>query len=285
MAANPAPAVPKPGLAHDRSWLGRRVRRFDPAPIISIAALVVLWEIASMFASDQTIPGVGAVLGKLNDLVTSSASLKDYGITMARIMAGLVAAFVVGSVLGLVSGAQPTVARYVLPVIRFIQGIPSVSWVVLAVVWFSSTELRIWFIMIMVTLPGFTLQLHDSYRAISSELREMARSFRPSRWALFREVTLPAVTPGIYTSWKVNLGLGIRVVLIAELVGATTGIGVRLLNSQQLFDMPSVVAWTLLLALSALAIQGLLELTERRALGYRLRDDDKVSKSTPVIAG
>jgi len=273
----------KPGTFAPRRWLGKG--RLDPAPVISIAAVVVLWEIASRFASDQTIPGVGAVASTFVDLLTTPSSLKDYGITLARIMAGLVAAFAIGSVLGLLAGANQTVARYSLPVVRFIQGIPSVSWVVLAVVWFANTEMRIWFIMIMVTLPGFTLQLHDSYRAISNELREMARSFRPSRWALFREVTLPSVTPGVFTSWKVNLGLGIRVVLIAELVGATTGIGVQLLNSQQLFDMPSVVAWTLLLALSALAIQGIIELIEKRVLAYRQRDDDSVVATKLAGAG
>jgi ABC-type nitrate/sulfonate/bicarbonate transport system permease component len=97
----------------------------------------------------------------------------------------------------------------------------------------------------------------------------MARSFRPGRWALFREVTLPAVTPGIFTAWKVNLGLAIRMVLIAELVGTSVGVGAQLLSAEQLLDMTAVVAWTLLLAVIMLLAQGGIELIESRALRYR----------------
>jgi NitT/TauT family transport system permease protein len=257
-------------------------RRLDPAPLVTLVAIVVLWQVASLFASAQVIPSVSSVIGKLGDIVTSGSSLKAYAITMARILAGLLAAFAFGSVIGLATGANPRIARYLLPAVRFVQGIPSLSWVVLAVIWFKPVELRIWFIMMMVTLPGFTLQLHDSYRAIPRELRDMARSFRPTRLLMFREVTLPAVAPGMFTAWKVNLGLGIRVVLIAELVGATTGIGVQLLNSQQLFDMTGVVAWTLLLALSALVIQALIEIVENRALRYRPQAEQRERSAPPA---
>jgi ABC-type nitrate/sulfonate/bicarbonate transport system permease component len=77
------------------------------------------------------------------------------------------------------------------------------------------------------------------------------------------------VTPGIFTAWKLNLGLATRMVLVAELVGATIGVGAQLLNSQQLFDMTAVVAWTLLLALATLLALGVIELIEARVLRYR----------------
>ena len=245
-----------------------RGRWFDPAPVISLLGVLVVWQIAASFASDTVVPALPDVLSAMWDIL-SGDGLRDFLTTLARVGAGLAASFVVGTTLGILAGALPTFGRYVLPVVRFVQGIPALSWVVIAVIWFKSVELRIWFIMLIVTLPGFTLQLYDSYRAIPRELRDMARSFRPSRGALLREVTLPAVTPGIFTAWKVNLGLGIRMVLVAELVGATIGVGAQLLNAQQLFDMTAVVAWTLLLALAVLLAQGVIELIEARVLRYR----------------
>jgi ABC-type nitrate/sulfonate/bicarbonate transport system permease component len=257
----------------------RRRRRLDPAPLVTLAGALVAWQIAAQFASQTIIPSIPDVAARMWELISGADTLQDFVYTLARVGFGLVSAFVVGSTIGVLAGAQPTFGRYVLPAVRFVQGIPSLSWVVLAVIWFENVEVRIWFIMLLVTLPGFTMQLHDSYRAIPRELVDMARSFRPGRFALFREVTLPAVTPGIFTAWKVNLGLGIRVVLIAELVGATIGIGAQLLNSQQLFDMTSVVAWTLLLACALLVIQALVELLETRALRYRppVESDDRVA--------
>ncbi len=261
-------SIPTPVAARPGPTLLDRARRIDLAPLATLAGIVVAWQVAASFTSDTFVPNITDVLARMWELVTGD-TLQDFTFTLARVGFGLVAAFVLGSVLGIVAGARPTVGRYLLPAVRFIQGVPSLSWVVLAVIWFKEVELRIWFIMLLVTLPGFTLQIYDSFRAIPAELRDMARSFRPGRLDYLREVTIPAITPGIFTAWKVNLGLGIRVVLIAELVGATIGVGAQLLDAQQLFDMTSVVAWTLLLGLALLVIQGVLELIEGRVLRYR----------------
>ena len=255
----------------------RSRRWLDPAPVISLAAVLVVWEVAAGFTSDTIVPPIPDVASSMWHILTGDG-IRDFLLTLGRVGIGLAAAFVVGTTLGILAGAQPTFGRYVLPLVRFVQGIPALSWVVIAVIWFKSVEVRIFFIMVVVTMPGFTLQLYDTYRAIPNELRDMARSFRPSRYALFREITLPAVTPGIFTAWKVNLGLGMRMVLVAELVGATMGVGAQLLNSEQLFDMTSVVAWTLLLALTVLLVQGVIELIEARALRYRA----PVGRARPV---
>jgi NitT/TauT family transport system permease protein len=203
------------------------------------------------------------------------------------VLVGLVSAFVVGGAMGVVMGMNATATRLLLPPVRFVQGIPSLSWVIIAVIWFADVEVRVWFVMVLVTLPGFALQVHDSYRAIPAELRDMARSFRPGKWALFREVTLPAITPGIFTAWKLNLGLGIRMVLIAELVGATVGVGAQLLTAQQLFDMASVISWTLLLAVCMLVLQALIELIESHVLRYRpsTTDQRQARTTTPTAKG
>ena len=69
---------------------------------------------------------------------------------------------------------------------------------------------------------------------------------------------VPTVVPGILTAWKVNLGNASRVVVVAELVGATGGVGYELLRQQQLFDMAGALAWTLQLVLFVLVVQRLI---------------------------
>jgi ABC-type nitrate/sulfonate/bicarbonate transport system permease component len=80
---------------------------------------------------------------------------------------------------------------------------------------------------------------------------------------------VPTVLPGILTAWKVNLGNASRVVVVAELVGATGGIGYALLQQQQLFDMAGAVAWTLVLVAFVLVVQAIVTLIENRMLRYR----------------
>ena len=122
----------------------------------------------------------------------------------------------------------------------------------------------------MTTLPGFAFQLLDAYRSMSNDLYEMTLSFRPSRLDLLRTLVWPTVLPGILTAWKVNLGnVASRVVVVAELVGATGGVGYELLVQQQVFDMAGAIAWTIVLVIFVLIMQRIIALIEARALNYR----------------
>jgi NitT/TauT family transport system permease protein len=259
--------VTAPAAARPSVW---RRARASGVPVF-VVVLLGGWAVASRFTPAYVLPAIPAVARQVVQILTTGDLLRSLLTTLARVAAGLVSAFIAGSAIGMFMGAKAGAARYLLPPIRFIQGIPSLSWVIMAVIWFQFVELRVWFVMVLITLPGFALQAYDSYRAIPADLRDMARSFRPGRWSLFREVTLPAITPGIFKAWKVNLGLAIRMVLIAELVGASVGVGAQLMSAEQLLDMTAVVAWTLLLAVIMLLAQGGIELIESRALRYRPR--------------
>jgi ABC-type nitrate/sulfonate/bicarbonate transport system permease component len=159
--------------------------------------------------------------------------------------------------------------RYCYPLLNFNQGIPALSWVVISIIWFRGIEFRIFFIMVMTTLPAFAFQVLDSYRTMSKDLFEMTLVFRPSRYDLFRTLIWPTVLPGILTAWKVNLGNASRVVVVAELVGATGGVGYELLQQQQIFDMAGAVAWTIVLVVFVLGVQGVISAIEAHALAYR----------------
>jgi NitT/TauT family transport system permease protein len=174
----------------------------------------------------------------------------------------MVGAFVLGGILAFLMGRSDT--------FRAMRSRSSPSTreyrrVVISTIWFKGVEFRIFFITAMTTLPAFAFQILDAYRAMSRDLFEMALSFRPSRLALLRTLVVPTVLPGVLTAWKVNLGNAARVVVVAELVGATGGVG----YVQQLFDMGGAVAWTLVLVIFVVLMQGLIGALESRLLGYR----------------
>jgi ABC-type nitrate/sulfonate/bicarbonate transport system permease component len=102
-----------------------------------------------------------------------------------------------------------------------------VSWILFAVLWFPGVEFRICFVLVVVCGPVFLIDTLDAMHGVPRDLRHMMQSFRPTTWQYFFKLMLPAILPTIFTSWKVNISLAIRVVTIAELVGAVTGIGHR----------------------------------------------------------
>ncbi|HUE19960.1 MAG TPA: ABC transporter permease subunit [Stellaceae bacterium] len=245
------------------------LRHFRFESVIAFAGLAIAWQVASYFLPSFLFPPLQAVAARFIGIFTSADGLADAFSTFGRILAGLAGAFILGGGIGLLMGRSSRFYRYAYPLLNFNQGIPALSWVVISIIWLRGIEFRIFFIMVMTTLPSFSFQVLDAYRSMSKDLLEMTLSFRPSWRDLLRVLVVPTVLPGILTAWKVNLGNASRVVVVAELVGATGGIGYALLQQQQLFDMAGAVAWTLVLVAFVLVVQAIVTLIENRMLRYR----------------
>lgn len=256
-----APSVPR---AARLGWAALKVEGF-----VAMAGLAIAWQIASCFFPHFLFPSVPDIAARFVAIFGSWGSALDALATAGRILLGLTGAFMCGSILAFLMGRSGVVYRYVYPLLNFNQGIPALSWVVISIIWFKGIEFRIFFIMVMTTLPAFTFQVLDAYRSMSRDLFEMTLSFRPSRLDLLRTLVLPTVLPGILTAWKVNLGNASRVVVVAELVGATGGVGYELLQQQQLFDMAGAIAWTIVLVVFVLIVQRVISLLEDWLLAYR----------------
>ena len=236
---------------------------------LPFVVVILIWQFASLFFPRFLFPSLVDVFCRCLEIFSTGSMFADVLATIFRILAGLAGAFVVGGILALLMVRSPAVDRFLSPILSLFQGIPALSWVVFAIIWFHGVELRIFFIMVMTTLPAFTFQVLGALRAMSRDLMEMVFSFRPTRMKLFRVMIAPAILPDILTAWKVNLGNASRVVVVAELVGATGGVGYELLQQQQLFDMAGALAWTLQLVFFVLIVQGVLTLIENTAFRYR----------------
>src|SRR5689334_12044670 len=237
--------------------------------VLPFAVVAGLWQIASLFFPPFLFPSLIDVFKRCIDILITWSQLADVLATVGRILAGLAGAFIVGAALAVLMVRSRAVNDFLSPILTLFQGIPALSWVVFAIIWFHGIEFRVLFIMVMTTLPAFTFQILDAFRSMSKDLFEMTMVFRPSRWTLFRFLIVPTIVPGILTAWKVNLGNAARVVVVAELVGATGGVGYELLRQQQLFDMAGAMAWTLQLVLFVLVVQLTITAIENWALRYR----------------
>jgi ABC-type nitrate/sulfonate/bicarbonate transport system permease component len=235
----------------------------------SMLLLAAAWQGLSFVFPAFLFPPVPDIMSRTVEILITGALLSDVLLTAARIFVGLFGAFFLGCLIALLIARSRTAENFVSPILTFFQGIPALSWVVFAIIWFHGTEFRVGFIMVMTTLPAFTFQILDAIRSMSKDLFEMTMSFRPSRWTMFRFLIVPTIVPGILTAWKVNLGNAARVVVVAELVGATGGVGYQLLRQQQLFDMAGAMAWTLQLVLFVLIVQQTINAIETYALRYR----------------
>jgi len=245
------------------------VERLPREAIVSILVLAAVWEILSHLAPFLGIPAFAIPsLLRIAVSLTTIAPI-DVAVTLARVLAALVLSFVLGVGVAVAMYHSGRLERYLRPLIRLLMAVPVVSWVLFAVLWFRGVEFRIAFVLVMVCAPVFAVDTLDGMRGVPKELRRMVRSFRPTPAQLFLKLMLPAIMPGLFTSWKITLSLAIRVVTIAELVGAVTGIGHQLAVAQELFSVADVFAWTLVLVALLFLLESLLVRLESRVLRWR----------------
>jgi NitT/TauT family transport system permease protein len=242
---------------------------FSRETLISIVAFFLCWELLSLSAPYLGIPPfavpslfrIGQSFGKITAI--------DILVTLARVMGALVVSFVFGVAVAIAMYLSNATERYIHPMVRILMAVPVVSWILFAVLWFRGVEFRILFVLVVVCAPVFVVDTLDSMRSVPRELRDMMRSFRPTSFQYFKKLMLPAILPGIFTSWKITLSLAIRVVTIAELVGAVTGIGHQLSVAQELFSVADVFAWTLVLVALLFLLEGIIAKVEHRMLRWR----------------
>ena len=148
-------------------------------------------------------------------------------------------------------------------------GIPALSWMLVAVFWFKAPETRIFFILTVILLPFYALNVYEGVRSMSSEWLDMLESFRPSRWQTMRYLIIPHTVPYVLLTTKSVIGYAIRMVIFAELVASAVGIGSRMSFAQSTFRIDQVLAWTFLLVILNLIFQWLAGLAEKHLLKWR----------------
>ena len=241
-----------------------RAGRLPKETFISLAAFILLWHLASLVLPPFVAPSWARILRSLMDL-----RLDFVAITVARVAAALALSFALGVLGAMIMYRLDAVERYLLPMVKLLMAVPVLCWIMFAVLWFKFREVRIAFILMVVCAPIYLIDSLDAMRGVSKELRDMVRSLRPTPRQFFTKLILPATLPGILTSWKVNLSLAIRVVTMAELVGATSGIGYGLVVANETFSVADVFAWTIVLVVILMAAQVVVTRIERRVLVWR----------------
>jgi len=242
---------------------------FPRQTLVSLLVFALAWEVLSHLAPTFGIPpfAIPSLL-RIAKAITTITPL-DIAVTLARVIGALIVSFVLGIVLAMAMYRSDALEKYLHPMVRILMAVPVVSWILFAVLWFPGVEFRIGFVLVVVCGPVFLVDTLDAMRSVPRELRQMMQSFRPTTLQYFVKLMLPAIVPTIFTSWKVNISLAIRVVTIAELVGAVTGIGHQLSVAQELFSVADVFAWTIVLVALLFLLEAIVSRFEARLLRWR----------------
>jgi NitT/TauT family transport system permease protein len=239
--------------------------------ILANAVVIVLLVLAMEVWSRHVPPFIMPPPQRTLDAMIAAVS-KDYAhiaLTIGRLVVAVVAALVIGTLIGAAMALVRPLEPYLRSIVVIDTGIPALSWMLFAIFWFEQAEARVFFILLMILVPFYALNVFDGIRALSKDLIEMVETFRPSRWQVLRLLIGPHLVPYLLMTTKAIIGYATRMTVFAELVSVSTGMGARMGAAQSTFAMDGVLAWTIILVFANLVIQGIVQGLERLLLSYR----------------
>ena len=240
------------------------------ARLLPAAALLLAWELAALFAHSRVLPTPAAVFARLAHEVAAGALLANLGATLARVAASFALAMALGSALGVAMGALPRLDRTLDTAVTALLNLPALVVIVLIYIWFGLNEASLVVAVALNKLPATAVTLRQGARTLDPALAEMARSFGFGRGRTLRHLVLPQLLPYLFAAARAGLALIWKIVLVAELLGRSDGVGFAIQVQFQLFDIAGILAYTLAFVAVVQAIEwAILQPLERWTMAWR----------------
>lgn len=238
-----------------------------------IGLVLAAWQLGARHAPSFVLPSPARVWSAWTTLVASPSFAADLGITLYRIASGFALAALVGLPLGLALGASRALGSFFEPVLTVMNSVSSAIWAIFALIWFGLSNWTTIFVVFMTAMPLILTNVWQGTRTVSAEHLELARTFRMPRRKVLTKIYLPTILPAFFAGARLAIGFGARVVLVAESLGASSGIGYRLRQAADLVQTDQVFAWTLTLVALMIGLETLvLKPVEQRLFAWKKTD-------------
>lgn len=238
--------------------LTRSIRIFHAgqATVVSIvvelivpAVLLGWWWFGSAASSSFYFPSLSTILTAFVDVWVSPAFFTDAVPTLTRLGAGLLIAAALGISLGVVLGMIPILSDMLAPITEYYRAIPGVALIPAALLLLGIGPAMQISLIVYGAIWPILLNTIDGVRGVDSAVLDTSRSYRIGKRDRIFRIVLPAAGPQIVAGVRTALSIGITIVIISEMVGATNGIGFQVLQAQRSFAVPDMWAGMLLLGL------------------------------------
>lgn len=232
-------------------------------PALLLAALIGLWEAVVRLAhvQDYVFPAPSAVARSLYDDagLLGSATL----VTVREIALGYLLAVAAALLIAVALHFSPALRRALLPLLVLSQTVPTVLLApILAIVLGYGIEPKLVVVAIVCFFP-IVVNAVDGLRAADPELIRMMRTLHGGRLAIFRRVAFPGALPAIFSGARIAATYAAVGAVFGEWAGSSAGLGFVILQSQPALETARIFAAVVVLSALALALYGLVSLTER----------------------
>jgi NitT/TauT family transport system permease protein len=245
------------------SWQYRlRGRSTSAAAVLAaLATIIGAWQLAVIVGN--RVPSLADTIGRLGAEAAIGELWGNLAISLNRFLLGLVAALVVGAVIGVLMGLSRIADLAFSDLNAAALAIPAVIWALLTTMWFGFGWLTPVVTVFLSGVPFVVVNIAKATRAVPADLILMARAFGVSRTRVLREIVAPAVAGSTVAAVRFAIMSAWNGLLLAEWFGSTSGVGWRSRYWYDANQLDGFLAWVLvfilLLVIADLLILGPIE--------------------------
>jgi len=209
---------------------------------VVVLALLAWWALARQLP-EFILPGPVEVFRRLVEMFMSPDFLWHLFTSTWRVLVSITAAVLIGGGLAFLAHGVPWLETVVDERIKpVLNSFPSIGWAILAAIWFNPGDFSVIFVEVAILIPFCLINFAEGLRNIDRELMEMGRSFTRHRVRILWRITLPLLVPYALSAIRIAYGIAWKIALVAELLGAPSGVGYVMLRAQTAADSTTFLA-------------------------------------------
>jgi ABC-type nitrate/sulfonate/bicarbonate transport system permease component len=240
-------------------------------PFIGPVVLFIVWDLVVRlgFIKAILLPPPAAAIGALVSGLLGGPLLLDFGVTVWRTVQAFAIAAAVGMPLGVLLGSSEKAYRSVEFLIDFFRSTPSSALIPLFLMIFGTSDIN------KVAIAAFGAMLivvfNSAYGVINARKQRVmaAKVMGATRWQVFKDVLIWESLQPSFVGLRSAVSMALVIVIVAEMfIGADSGLGNRIINSQQVMNVRDMYASILAAGALGYALNVLFLVLERRIVHW-----------------
>ena len=239
---------------------GKPLTPVDPRTrlVLGIAFFVLftaVWAAATLggFVSKTFLADPLTMVRSGYTLLTEMGFAKDIGMTVWRVVGGFVIAAALALPLGIAMGAYKPIEAFFEPFVSFARYLPASAFIPLLILWAGIGEAQKLAVIFIGSFFQLVLMVAVAVGNTRRDLVEAAYTLGSTDGSLVRRVLVPGAAPEIFEILRMVLGWAWTYVIVAELIGASSGIGHMITDSQALLATDQIIFGIIVIGLIGLA--------------------------------
>ena len=214
-------------------------------PTLSLLAFLALWQALAVYLNSNTLPTPEVVAQVFWQGCVSGQLPFHLGHTLLRLAVSFASAMLLGCAIGIVLGRNKKLDAFFDNWLVIFLNVPALVTIILCYVWFGLVESAAILAVVINKLPNVIITIREGTRTLDQDLLDMARCFHFGRRKTLIHVIWPQLHPFVMGATRSGLALIWKIILVVELLGRSNGMGYQLHLFFQLFDVASILAYTI----------------------------------------